>query len=142
MPNKDCNGAKETEACVVCVSPGLCLRCTLISYCEGLPYPPSAATPWPKPLECSGKFKILGSPPSLGTGLLCAIARGTAAPVAAAANACRMKLRRPLLLSAMTVRIPSRSKKFSGAFCMRPEYVTSDVFTDSPSIRHLYINKY
>ena len=37
MPNSDCSGAKDTEACVVCVRPGLGRRCTLASYLDGLP---------------------------------------------------------------------------------------------------------
>ena len=37
MPNKDCKGANDTEAWVVCVKPGLWRRCTLVSNREGLP---------------------------------------------------------------------------------------------------------
>jgi hypothetical protein len=37
MPNRLCSGANDTEAWVVWVRPGLGRRCTLASYCEGLP---------------------------------------------------------------------------------------------------------
>jgi hypothetical protein len=37
MPNSDCSGAKDTDAWVVCVRPGLWRRCTLDSYLDGLP---------------------------------------------------------------------------------------------------------
>jgi hypothetical protein len=56
---------------------------------------------------------------------------GAAAPAAAAANALRMKSRRPFLASAKTSLMPLRVRKFSGAFCTRPESMLSS-FTQTP----------
>ena len=137
MPNSDCNGANDTEACVVCVRPGLWRRWILDSYLDGLPYPLSEATPWPRPVACPGRFRMLGSPPSVGTGLPCAMAVGTATPAAAAAKAPRMKSRRPFLPSANTVRMPSWFRKFSGALRTLPEWMLSS-FTQTPEVAFSY----
>ena len=37
MPNSDCSGANDTEACAGLRQAGLGRRCTLASYFEGLP---------------------------------------------------------------------------------------------------------
>ena len=37
MPNSDCSGQNETEACGTCVKPGLGRRLMFFSQAEGLP---------------------------------------------------------------------------------------------------------